>query len=43
MTEKEIMFASGNSLLASLHLRFAEYEKLRNMQDEYGISSDPQI
>ncbi|MBO4220104.1 MAG: hypothetical protein J5933_04185 [Clostridia bacterium] len=41
MTEKEIMFASGNSLLASLHLRFAEYEKLRNMQDEYGILPIP--
>ena len=31
------MFANGNVLLAMLHLRYAESEQFRNMQDEYGI------
>ena len=33
----EEVFASGNALLANTHLRYAEFEKFRNMQDEYGI------
>ena len=35
--EIEMMFASGRTLLANEHLRYAEYENFRNMQDEYGI------
>ncbi|MBR5452511.1 MAG: hypothetical protein IKV54_00390 [Clostridia bacterium] len=35
------MFASGNVLLATLHLRYAESEVMRNMQDEYGILPIP--
>ena len=35
------MFADGNVLLATLHLRYAESEKMRNMQDDYGILPIP--
>jgi len=35
------MFASGNILLAFLHLSYAEKPSLRNMQDEYGILPSP--
>ncbi|MBR5633182.1 MAG: hypothetical protein IKW68_04305 [Clostridia bacterium] len=35
------MFASGNVLLAFLHLKYAEQPHLRNMQDEYGIIPTP--
>ena len=35
------MFANGNVLLAMLHLRYAESEQFRNMQDEYGILPVP--
>lgn len=35
------MFASGNVLLAFLHLSYAETPSLRNMQDEYGIIPSP--
>ena len=35
------MFASGNLLFASIHLKYAESAELRNMQDEYGILPIP--
>jgi len=35
------MFAAGNALFAALHLKYAETEQFRNMQDEYGILPIP--
>ena len=35
------IFARGNALFASIHLRFAESKEFRNMQDEYGILPVP--
>jgi len=35
------MFSNGTVLLAPLHLKYAESEQFRNMQDEYGILPVP--
>ena len=35
------MFSSGNVLFAALHLKYAETQEFRNMQDEYGILPVP--
>ena len=35
------MFASGNTLFASIHLMYAETPEFRNMQSEYGILPAP--
>ncbi|MBR4882011.1 MAG: hypothetical protein IKU19_08755, partial [Clostridia bacterium] len=35
------MFAAGNLLFAALHLKYAESQEFRNMQDEYGILPIP--
>ncbi|MBP5236859.1 MAG: hypothetical protein J6128_04930 [Clostridia bacterium] len=37
------MFASGTVLLAALHLKYAESQQFRNMQDEYGIIPGPKL